>query len=150
LNTGGQAIDPNSVRGIAQLVAGGVQGLSLQNVSITDSSGQLLWPTADSLGSGPSANLKQAAQSRYDQQLGAQLQALLNQTVGPGKGTVQVNSDLNVDQTSKDALVYAKKGVPLTDHKQTETLKGGGGASGTSGAGANIPSYAAGGGGGGN
>src|ERR671936_1451935 len=150
LNTGGQALDPNSVRGIAQLVAGGGQGPSLQNVSITDSTGQLLWPTADSLGSGPSANLKQAAQSRYDQQLGSQLQALLDQTVGAGKGTVQVNADLNVDQTSKDALVYAKKGVPLTSHKQNEILKGSGGASGTSGTGANIPSYAGAGGSGGN
>jgi flagellar M-ring protein FliF len=150
LSTGGTPIDPNSVRGIAQLVAGGVQGLSLQNVSITDSTGQLLWPTSDSLGSGPSANLKQAAQSRYDQQLGAQLQAMLDQTVGAGKGTVQVNADLNVDQTSKDALLYAKKGVPLTQHKQNEILKGSGAASGTSGTGANIPSYAAGGGAGGN
>jgi flagellar M-ring protein FliF len=150
LNTGGQALDPNSVRGIAQLVAGGVQGLSLQNVSITDNSGQLLWPTSDSLGSGPSASLKEAAQSRYDQQLGAQLQALLNQAVGTGKGTVQVNADLNVDQTSKDALVYAKKGVPLTSHKQNEALKGSGGASGTAGTGSNIPSYAGGGAGGNN
>ncbi|HKN93325.1 MAG TPA: flagellar basal-body MS-ring/collar protein FliF [Thermoleophilaceae bacterium] len=149
LDTGGSALDPNAVRGIAQLVSGGVQGLTLQNVSITDSNGQLLWPTADSLGSGPSASLKEAAQSRYDQQLGAQLQSLLDQTVGPGKGTVQVNADLNVDQTSKDALVYAKKGVPLTSHKQNELLKGGGGASGTAGAGANIPSYAGAGAGGG-
>src|SRR3954454_20909465 len=60
LSTGGQAMDPNSVRGIAQLVAGGVKGLQLPNVSITDSTGQLLWPTSDSLGSGPRANLKQA------------------------------------------------------------------------------------------
>ncbi len=150
LDTGGSALDPNAVRGIAQLVSGGVQGLTLQNVSITDSGGQLLWPTADSLGNGPSASLKEAAQSRYDQQLGAQLQSLLDQTVGAGKGTVQVNADLNVDQTSKDALVYAKKGVPLTSHKQNELLKGGGGASGTAGAGANIPSYAGAGAGGGN
>src|SRR5919201_658433 len=150
LSTGGTPMDPNSVRGIAQLVAGGVKGLQLQNVSIPDRTCQLLWPTSDSLGNGPSASLKQAAQSRYDQQLGAQLQALLDQTVGAGKGTVQVNADLNVDQTSKYALVYAKKGVPLTDHKQTETLKGSGGASGTSGTGANIPSYAGAGGSGGN
>jgi flagellar M-ring protein FliF len=142
LSSGGTPIDPNSVRGIAQLVAGGVKGLQLQNVSITDSTGQLLWPTGDTLGNGPSASLKQAAQSRYDQQLGAQLQAMLNQTVGAGKGTVQVNSDLNVDQTSKDALLYAKKGVPLTQAKTTEKLKGSGSAAGTSGTGSNIPSYA--------
>jgi flagellar M-ring protein FliF len=150
LSTAGTAIDPNSVRGIAQLVSGGVRGLQLQNVSITDSSGQLLWPAADSLGGGPGANLKAAAQNRYDQQLGAQLQAMLDRTVGSGKATVQVNSDLNVDETSKDALLYAKKGVPLTQHKQTEKLKGAGGASGPAGTGSNIPTYAAGGAGGSN
>jgi flagellar M-ring protein FliF len=150
LASGGTPIDPNSVRGIAQLVAGGVKGLQLQNISITDSTGQLLWPTGDTLGNGPTASLKQAAQSRYDQQLGAQLQAMLNQTVGAGKGTVQVNSDLNVDQTSKDALLYAKKGVPLTQAKTTEKLKGSGSATGTSGTGSNIPSYAGAGSSGGN
>jgi flagellar M-ring protein FliF len=150
LSTGGQAMDPNSVRGIAQLVAGGVKGLQLPNVSITDSTGQLLWPTSDSLGSGPSANLKQAAESRYDQQLGARLQAMLDQTVGVGKGSVQVNADMNVDQTSKDSLTYAKKGVPLAQKKQTEKLKGSGSPSGSAGTGSNIPSYSAGGSGGGN
>src|SRR6185312_916931 len=150
LSTGGQPMDPNSVRGIAQLVAGGVKGLQLGNVSITDSTGQLLWPTSDTLGSGPSASLKQAAQNRYNQQLGAQLQAMLNQTVGVGKGTVQVNADLNVDQTSKDALLYAKKGVPLEQKKQNEKLAGSGGASGTAGTGSNIPSYSGAGAGGGN
>jgi flagellar M-ring protein FliF len=150
LNTGGTPLDGSSVRGIAQLVSGGVQGLSLQNVSITDNTGQLLWPTSDTLGSGPSASLKEAAQSRYDQQLGAQLQAMLNQTVGAGKGTVQVNADLNVDQTSKDALLYAKKGVPLTQAKTTEKLKGSGSPSGPAGTGSNIPSYAGAGSSGGN
>ena len=150
LSTGGTPMDPNSVRGIAQLVAGGVKGLQLQNVSITDSTGQLLWPNADTLGNGPTANLKQAAQSRYEQELGARLQAMLDQTVGPGKGTVQVNADLNVDQTSKDALLYAKKGVPLSQSKTVENLKGSGGASGTAGTGSNIPTYSAAGGGAGN
>jgi flagellar M-ring protein FliF len=150
LSTGGTPLDPSSVRGIAQLVAGGVKGLQLQSVSITDSTGQVLWPTADTLGSGPSASLKEAAQNRYDQSLGAQLQAMLDQTVGPGKGTVQVNADLNVDQTTKDALLYAKKGVALTQHKQTEKLKGSGGAGGPAGTGSNIPTYAAGGSGGNN
>jgi len=151
LSTGGTPLDPASVRGIAQLVSGGVKGLQLNNVSITDNTGSLLWPTSDSLDGGPSATLKEAAQSRYDQQLGAQLQAMLNQTVGAGKATVQVNADLNVDQTTKDALLYAKKGVPLQQSKTTEKLKGAGGASGPAGAGANIPTYsAAGGAGGGN
>jgi flagellar M-ring protein FliF len=145
LTTNGVALDPGAVRGIAQLVVGGVKGLSTSNVSITDNTGQLLWPTSDSLQSGPTANLKQAAQNRYNQDLGARLQSLLNSTVGLGKGTVQVNADLNVDQTTKDALDYAKQGTPLTKKTQTEKLAGGGSAGGAAGTGSNIPSYSAGG-----
>jgi flagellar M-ring protein FliF len=151
LATNGAPIDAGAVRGIAQLVMGGVKGLSLSNVSITDSSGQLLWPTGDSLANGPTANLKQAAESRYDQDKGAQLQALLDQTVGIGNGRVQVNADMNVDDTTKDALLYAKKGVPLATKTQTEKLKGSGSAGGgASGTGSNIPTYSAGGSGGNN
>ena len=125
------ALDPGAVRGIAQLVMGGVKGLSLSNVTITDNSGQLLWPTSDSLANGPTANLKQAAESRYDQDLGAQLQTRCStRRVGLGKAAVQVNADMNVDQTTKDALQYANKGVPLATKTQTETLKGSGGGSG--------------------
>ncbi len=151
LTTNGLSLDPGAVRGIAQLVVGGVKGLSLNNVSITDNTGQLLWPTSDSLAGGPTANLKQADESRYNMDLGARLQALLNQTVGVGKGTVQVNADMNVDETTKDALLYANKGVPLEQKAQTENLKGSGtGASGTSGTGSNIPTYSASGGSGNN
>jgi flagellar M-ring protein FliF len=149
LTTNGVALDPGAVRGIAQLIVGGVKGLSLSNVSITDNTGQLLWPTSDSLQNGPTANLKQAAQNRYNQDLGARLQALLNSTVGLGKGTVQVNADLNVDQTTKDALQYANKGIPLTKKTQTEKLAGSGsGSGGPAGSGSNIPTYSTGGGGG--
>ena len=39
-----RSLDPSSVRGIAQLVASSVPGLQLSKVTITDASGQLLWP----------------------------------------------------------------------------------------------------------
>src|SRR5262249_1149639 len=67
--------------------------------------------------------------------------ALLAQTLGPGKAQVVVNADVNANQATSDTLVYGKKGVPLTQQTQTETLKGGGGkAGGTTGT---IPAYAA-------
>src|ERR671936_72706 len=82
LTTNGVALDGGAVRGIAQLVVGGVKGLSLSNVSITDNTGQLLWPTGDTSADGsPGTNVKQAAEARFNQDLGARLQAMLNQTV---------------------------------------------------------------------
>jgi flagellar M-ring protein FliF len=148
LTTDGQ-LQPGAVRGVATLVSNSVKGLSPQNVSITDQSGALLWPSGSDSGGGLS---KQAADMRASQALEGQLNALLVQTLGPGKGQIQVNADVNANRQTQDAVTYANKGVPLTDHKEQESLKGGGGAGGGGAAGAagNIPSFAQPAGGGGN
>jgi flagellar M-ring protein FliF len=152
LSGSGQNLQPGAVRGIAQLVSGSVKGLTQNQVSITDSSGQLLWPTsAGGASDGQmAATTKQAAEARYAQSQESNLNALLAQTLGPGKAQVQVNADLNMDQATKDQLVYAKKGVPLETSRETEQLRGGGAnAGGAAGTASNtVPSYAAGGGGG--
>src|SRR5436190_21006685 len=147
LSGASSSLQPGAVRGIAQLVSGSVKGLSLNNGSITDSTGQLLWP--NSAGGATDGQLaatqKQSVEARYSQSMESNLNALLVQTLGPGKAQVQVNADLNADQTKLKKLIYAKKGVPLTTQKETETLKGTGtaGAGGAAGAAANtIPSYA--------
>src|ERR687889_438891 len=44
LSNPGDSLQPGAVRGIAQLVSGSVHGLSTEQVSITDNTGQLLWP----------------------------------------------------------------------------------------------------------
>ena len=143
-------LQPGAVRGIATLVSNSVKGLAPQNVSITDQTGALLWPSGGDSGGGGLS--KQAADMRASQALEGQLNALLVQTLGPGKGQIQVNADVNANRQSQDAVTYANKGVPLTDHKEQELLKGGGGGGGGGAAGAagNIPSFAQAGGGGGN
>src|SRR3954451_17573414 len=117
---------PSAVRGIASLVSSSVKGLKPQNVSITDASGQLMWPNGDSSANGGGGN-KLTAQTRYNASLQGSLDAMLAQTLGPGKAHVQVASDLNVDQSTLDKLTYAKKGVPLKQTNETERLRGGGG-----------------------
>jgi flagellar M-ring protein FliF len=134
------SLDPSSVKGIASLVSSSVQGLSDQKVTITDSSGALLWPTSGSDASG-NATSQQSADNQYDAQMAAAATGLLAQTLGPGKAQVVVNANVNANQATSDSLLYGKKGVPLTQQSQTETLKGGGAsAGGTTGT---IPAYAA-------
>jgi flagellar M-ring protein FliF len=134
------SLDPSAVKGIASLVASSVQGLSEQKVTITDSSGALLWPTSGANAAG-GATSKQAVENQYDAQMAAAATGLLAQTLGPGKAQVVVNADVNANQATSDTLTYGKKGVPLTQQTQTETLKGGGGAAG--GTTGTIPAYAA-------
>jgi flagellar M-ring protein FliF len=144
-------VDPAAVRGIASLVSSSVKGLKPANVSITDAAGQLLWPSSDASAANGGGTNKLTAQTRYNTSLQGSLDAMLAQTVGPGKAHVQVSSDLNVDQSTLDKLTYAKKGVPLKQTNETERLRGAGaGAGGSAGTSSNLPSYAAAGGAGGN
>lgn len=140
LLSGTNSLDPTSVQGIAQLVSSSVPGLQLSKVTITDASGQLLWPNGESNEAGGSS--KQDAEERYDQGMEASLDAMLVQTLGPGKAEVQVNANLNTNQTTQESLTYSKAGVPLSQNKNLETLTGNGsggtGATGT----ANLPAAA--------
>ena len=135
-------LDPNAVKGIAELVASSVQGLSDSKVTITDSSGALLWPASGSdSASGGSGGSQQSADQQYDSTTAAAVTGMLAQTLGPGKAQVMVNANVNANQATSDTLTYGKKGVPLTQQTQTEALKGGSpSASGTTGT---IPAYAA-------
>src|SRR3954470_14670193 len=142
------SLQPGAVHGIAQLVSGSVKGLDPNNVSITDSTGQLLWPNSQGGASDGqmAATQKQAAEARYSQSMESNLNAMLVQTLGPGKAQVQVNADLNADQTTLRKLTYGKKGVVLSSKKDNETLKGAGGTAGGGGAAGTasntVPSYA--------
>src|SRR3954470_3815327 len=137
------SLQPGAVAGIAQLVSSSVQGLKSDKVTITDSTGQILWPQGDAAGGGVGAGAtKQAAEARFSSSMEARLNSMLAGTLGAGKAQVQVNADLNVDKTTKNQLVYSKKGVPSEVTNDTETLKGSGSTSGgAAGTGANIPTY---------
>jgi flagellar M-ring protein FliF len=148
------SLQPGAVSGIAQLVASSVQGLKADKVTITDSTGQLLWPAGDAAGGAAdgigAGATKQAAEARFDSAMEAKLNAMLAQTLGPGKAQVQVNADLDVDRTTLHTLTYTKKGVPEEVTTDKEKLNGGGGAAGGSaGTASNIPAYSAPGGAGG-
>jgi flagellar M-ring protein FliF len=149
LTTDGGGIEAGAVRGIASLVTSSVKGLKSENVAITDQTGNLLWPKQ---GDGDGAVMtKQQAAQRYAQATEAKLNAMLIQTVGAGKGQVQVAADVNADQTTRDKLSYDRRGTPVKTRKEREKLAGSGaGAGGAAGTAGNIPQYANGAGGSGN
>jgi flagellar M-ring protein FliF len=141
----GGRLSAGAVRGIAHLVAASVEGLNANAVTITDGSGATLWPAGEggALGGGDS---KQAIEAKYDENMETRLDGLLARTIGPEKGRVQVQAEVDADRTTQSKLEYAKKGTPLAEQNEHESLKGAGatavgGAAGTAG---NIPSYAAG------
>ncbi|MGH3417342.1 MAG: flagellar basal-body MS-ring/collar protein FliF, partial [Actinocrinis sp.] len=139
---GASSLDPSAVRGVAQLVASSVPGLSLDKVTITGSSGALLWPSSQASGTG-GLPAEVSAEQGYDNSMANQLDAMLSQTLGPGMAQVAVNATVDANQTTSDVLTYNKRSaVPLTQQTSTESLKGGGaGAGGAAGTSSNIPGY---------
>jgi flagellar M-ring protein FliF len=147
LLSGTTTLDPGAVKGIANLVASSVPGLAVDKVTITDSTGQLLWPnpTAGADGSaGGSLLAKQSAEQSYDSALGAQLNSMLAQTLGPGKAQVAVNADLNTNQATQDQLQYGANHIVLSNNGGNETLRSNGaGNTGVAGTAGNaVPTYA--------
>ncbi len=143
LLSGTTSLPASSVQGIAQLVTSSVPGLQLSKVTITDAAGALLWPQSGAGGAAGGTSSVQAAEQSYDQNTAASLDAMLAQTVGVGKSQVLVYANMNVDQTTKEALEYGKAGVPLHQSKTLETLTGtGSGAGGATGT-ANLTNAAA-------
>ncbi|MBI5106274.1 MAG: flagellar M-ring protein FliF [Solirubrobacterales bacterium] len=137
------SMDPGAVRGIANLVASSVPQLKPSSVTITDATGQMLWPSEGGAGGDGSLASKPAAEARYNAQLASQVDAMLTRTLGADKAQVQINSDLSVDKATEEKLEYADKGVPLTQTKESEQLQGAGAgaAAGAAGTTANAPSY---------
>jgi flagellar M-ring protein FliF len=138
-------LDGATVKGIAHLVSGSVKDLDPQNVTITDSTGRLLWPSSDSSG-GLTAAGKLEAEQLYSAQVAGQVNALLASTLGAGKAQARVHATLSLDQTTIDKVTYGKKGTPLTTQTDDETLgsKGGASAATPSGVASNVPTYGSG------
>jgi flagellar M-ring protein FliF len=141
----GGRLGAGPTKGIAHLVAASVEGLDPNQVTITDGTGATLWPAGE--GGGISGgDTKQSLEAKYDENMETRLDALLARTIGPEKGRVQVQAELNADQRTQSKLIYANQGTPLQAQKESESLKGAGAAAagGAAGTAGNIPSYAAG------
>lgn len=145
LLSGGENMDPAAVRGVAQLVSSSVKGLAPSAVTITDGTGQLLWPQGDGAAGVGGPTSRASAEGRFEAQLDARLTTLLAQTLGSGKARVQSSVDLNTDEATRDELQYAKTGTPLKTTSEEEKLEGQG-PRGVAGANGNLGAAAAGGG----
>src|ERR687891_3001053 len=78
LSNSADTLEGGAVRGIAQLVASSVKGLKTENVTITDGSGQLLWPEGDAAGGGAAGGAgKQAMEARFERNMETSVNALL-------------------------------------------------------------------------
>src|SRR3954466_5294389 len=76
LGNSSDTLAPGAVRGMAQTAAASVKSLKSENVTITDSTGAILWPSDEAGGTGSSS--KASAEARYARQMESSIDGLLN------------------------------------------------------------------------
>ncbi|HZO92349.1 MAG TPA: flagellar basal-body MS-ring/collar protein FliF [Candidatus Baltobacteraceae bacterium] len=128
----GMQLNSAEVRGITQLVAGAVEGLKPENVTIVDQNGTVLRPSAlDGTGAGDATasalKLTQdqlIAKEKFESDLQQSLQGLLDQTIGAHRSAVRVASQMNFDANSSETKTYAPAGTVLSEQSERETYNG--------------------------
>ena len=126
-----QNLDEDQVKGIVYLVARAVNNLSTKDITLTDQTGAQLWHDN---GTGVNAVNEDplAAGAKFAETKKAELQGLLDQTLGPGKSRVMVSAELNYDQSQTDTTEHlpttpgGSSSLPVSTDENNETYTGGG------------------------
>lgn len=137
------------VKGIVYLVAGSVENLPPENVTVIDTQGRVLSKVEeeDELtpgGSGTSATLAQLEIKRkYEKELEERLSDMLERVLGVGKVVAMVSVDMDFNRVESTEIAYGEP-VQRSVSRTEERFEGSGtaGVGGAAGTDSNIPSYA--------
>lgn len=136
-------LSTGQVRGIMQLVAHAVPGLTVSHVSVVDQNGTLLSSAvlaASSPVTGATSSQLEAEQA-VDASVEQSIQSLLAQVLGPGQAVVRVTSALDFSSQKVSQLITGK---PVANQVETETSSStGGGSTPAAGTSSNTPGYVA-------
>src|SRR6266702_3647754 len=118
----GRHLDSAQSRSISNLIAGSVEGLKPQNLTIVDVNGNTLTPD-DGVSSSTGLTSKQLeAQRSYETTTERNLQAMLDRVLGSGKATVRVAAVMNWDQTEQTSETFTPGDPNLPQVRTTHAI----------------------------
>lgn len=120
----GETPAPAVVRGIANLVASSVQGLSRDRVTIVDDAGHLLTEAEEAEVPGALTSRQLDMQTEVETRLRAKTEQLLGQLVGPGNAKVQVAASLNFDRVERTSSTVDPERQVIATEQRAEITPG--------------------------
>jgi len=123
----GTALSGEQIQAVTNLVSSSIQGMDPEQVTVTDSTGQVL----SAAGSGVTAaagDARSQVEKDYETRLKDNAQAILDRVAGPGHAVVSVRADVDLDQRQSTSETYDyKTGTPpLSSSTTTEKYNGNG------------------------
>jgi len=131
------------VRAVANLLAGSIEGLQSENVTIVDTGGNVL---SDVLGN--SSDPQRLTGTQYQLQQAVEedtrksVQTMLDRVLGSGKTVVRISASLDFNQVTRTIQTNGP-GALVSEQTSTETSTNGTANGGTPGPNANVPGYVA-------
>ncbi|SOC47040.1 flagellar M-ring protein FliF [Blastococcus aggregatus] len=125
----GTTLSGEQIQAVTNLVSSSVENMSPEQVTVTDTSGQVL----SSPGAGISAaagDARSQVELDYQNRLAANAQQILDRVLGPNRAVVSVRADVDLDQrdTTSKTYTYDEGTPPVSESTTTEDYTGGGGA----------------------
>ena len=122
----GDHLDTNQLKGIVYLVASSVPQLSTKNVTVVDTTGDILYQQG--LVSNNSLSKLTQAQIEYQRQIEnyykQKIQSMLDEALGPGEAIARVSADIDFDKVDISEDRYDPDNVAIrSQQKILETLK---------------------------
>jgi len=137
LRSGGE-LDKKQIRGIANFVANGVEGLKAEDVTIIDVYGNLLTPKEDE-GDELGADATRLTYTKEVEKSYAQrIESMLAKVLGPGKVVARVTADLDFSSNEREEESYDPGGQVIRSERSIEEGAAGTARGGVPGVAANL------------
>jgi len=121
----GYRIGSLNIAAITHLVAGSVEGLESDSVTVIDSEGHLLSGTSDQFTTGGAGTVADYRE-RVEQNLANKVKNMLTAVLGPGRVEVQVSAIIDMTSINTVKESYEPKGVPIKEEIKSEKETGAG------------------------
>ncbi|HET9231457.1 MAG TPA: flagellar basal-body MS-ring/collar protein FliF [Vitreimonas sp.] len=131
------ALTPDQVRAIRNLVASATPGLNANRVTILDETGRLLAAAQD--GEGAVAEGIDARQAAVEERIRRTVTDIVEGVVGQGNARVQVSAEMDFSRVSETSERYDPEGRVVRSTSSTEETSTDGGEGGAASAGVNVP-----------
>lgn len=117
----GRELKDPQIQGIIRLVAGSIEGLDADNVTVVDSTGKMLSRAPSSDTAGPTTPGMLDYQQAMERRMENRAQSLLDAALGPGNSQVKVTAALDfMQQESTEEIFDPEKAVPRSEQSSTE------------------------------
>jgi flagellar M-ring protein FliF len=102
----GTKLAGEQIQAVTNLVSSSIQGMSPTDVTVADSSGEVLSAAGTGL-TAAAGDTRTQMESDVESRLQAKAQAILDSIVGPNHAKASIRADLNLDQSNSTSTQYA-------------------------------------------